>query len=75
MCIAIVFSPGFDVINFETNLSFLNKPLNQMEKKCQNKNLIICMKSGFKIQQESHWFQVSATKLLGDKSDYIKMPN
>ena len=27
------------------------------------------------VNKESHWLQVSVTKLLGDQSDNIRMPN
>ena len=51
MCFAIVFSPGSDKINFETNLIFLAK-LFFLRPKSQNKKInIFRMKRAFKVKK------------------------
>ena len=60
MCTAIICFPVYDVINFEINLSFLNKPLKSQDKNVNtlqtNNPFNIKLKAFFIIFK---WFQLS----------------
>ena len=51
MCIVIICFPVYDVINFETGLTFLIKPFSNMTKKLGEKSKYPNNIKGFKLPQ------------------------